>query len=80
MPNDLPGTGFLGWLGRQVGHVRKAIHTDPAKPEPKVIYRQNSVEEAELPDKPGMKLRRTTIDEVIVDRPAIESPKQAGRE
>jgi hypothetical protein len=67
MAKDLPGTGFLGWLGRQVGHVRKAVHTDPAKPQPKVIYRENKVEEAELPDKPGMKLRRTTIDEVIVD-------------
>jgi hypothetical protein len=32
-----------------------------------VIYRENKVEEAEHPDDPGMKLRRTTIDEVIVD-------------
>jgi hypothetical protein len=80
------------WLGRQVGHVKKAVKTDvtktaaggadaassaPAEPqaaEPvaatdaaKVIYRDESAEEVELPDRPGVKLRRTVIDEVIVD-------------
>ena len=68
---------LLGWLGRQIGHVKKAVKTDvtkppppePRKPEsqPKVVYRDNKVEEAEHPTQPGVKLRRTVIDEVIVD-------------
>jgi len=78
----------LGWLGRQLGHVKKAVGTDvtklpptppKAKPKPKpapqakpaakptVVFRDNKVEEAELPNQPGVKLRRTIIDEVIVD-------------
>lgn len=101
-PNK-PGDGFLGWLGRQVGHVKKAIKTDVqkgAKPKPagtaapapkqaspqpqpprenasptspassgapRVVYREDKVEEADIPDQPGVKLRRTTIDEVVVD-------------
>ena len=32
-----------------------------------VVVRGNRVEEAPLPNQPGVKLRRTTIDEVIVD-------------
>ena len=74
---------LLGWLGRQVGHVKKAIGTDVAKPAkakntprpaqakeplPAVIYRQDKVEEADMPNKPGVKLRRTIIDEVIVSK------------
>ena len=39
----------------------------PAPEQPKVIYRDQSAEEIELPDRPGVKLRRTVIDEVIVD-------------
>ena len=90
--NDpLPGKGIFGWLGRQVGHVKKAVKTTPvqvqkkrddsvtdtaadnnaaksAKCSPGVIYREDKVEEAELPDQPGVKLRRTIIDEVIVER------------
>ncbi len=68
-----PGDGLFGWLGRQVGHVKKAVKTDvtkkPAapKPKPKVVYRDNKVEEAEHPTQPGVKLRRTVIDEVIVE-------------
>jgi hypothetical protein len=58
--------GLMGWLGRQVGHVRKAIKT-PITPEP--LYRTQQVEEAAMPGKPGLKLRRTTIDEVISDHP-----------
>jgi hypothetical protein len=69
----------LGWLGRQVGHVKKAVKTDVTKkkqppppqpqpqPQPKVIYRDDKVEEADHPTQPGVKLRRTVIDEVIVD-------------
>lgn len=67
---------FLGWLGRQIGHVKQAVKTDvtkpksaaPApKPQPTVVYRDDKVEEAEHPTQPGVKLRRTVIDEVIVD-------------
>jgi hypothetical protein len=61
-----PGKGFLGWLGRQIGHVKKAVKTDVVR-EPKVVYRDGKVEEAAHPSEPGVKLRRTTIDEVIVD-------------
>ena len=63
--------GFMGWFGRQVGHVKKAVQTDPAKL-PKVTYRQERVEEAAIPNQPGVKLRRTTIDEVI-HNPQLEN-------
>ena len=66
MSEQLPGKGLFGWLGRQVGHIKKAIQTDPGGP--KVTYRNQQVEEAEHPDQPGVKLRRTTIDEVIVQK------------
>jgi hypothetical protein len=89
------GDSFWNWLGRQVGHVKKAVKTDvtppvapqlhngPANPQPaeqpataphgpapeapQVIYRDAKAEEVELPDQPGVKLRRTIIDEVIVE-------------
>lgn len=86
-------TGFMNWLGRQVGHVKKAMKTDvttgPAKPvpnvkptakpaatatpsadasaAPKVVYRTDKVEEVEHPTQPGVILRRTIVDEVIVE-------------
>jgi hypothetical protein len=80
------------WLGRQVGHVKKAVKTDVTKPaalphapppqpaapppqtpppapdRPDIIYRDEKAEEVELPDQPGVKLRRTVIDEVIVEK------------
>lgn len=59
---------FLGWLGRQVGFVNKAIKTDVTnKPprQPNVVYRADNVEEAPHPKQPNMTLRRTTIDEVV---------------
>ena len=84
---------LFGWLGRQVGHVKKAVKTDvtqpaalpqspppqqaappppqtppPAPAQPNVIYREEKAEEVELPDQPGVKLRRTVIDEVIVEK------------
>jgi len=66
-----PGTGLWGWLGRQIGHVRHAIKTDvtaPAPaPSPKTIYRDTKIEEQPMPDDPRVKLRRTIIDEVVVD-------------
>jgi hypothetical protein len=65
-PNRLPGNGLLGWLGRQVGHLRKALGTDVSAS--KTIYRDCKVEEKPLPQDPKVKLRRTVIDEVVVDR------------
>jgi hypothetical protein len=62
---ELPGKGLLGWLGRQVGYVRRAVKGDVSR---RTVYRQQRVDEATLPDDPKVKLRRTTIDEVIVDR------------
>jgi len=62
-----PGKGFFGWLGRQVGHVKKAVQADVEKPSPKIVYRENRTEEQQLPDRPGVKFRRTVIDEVIVE-------------
>jgi hypothetical protein len=65
-PNNLPGNGLLGWLGRQVAYVRKALGTDVSAS--KTIYRDTTVEEKPLPEDPKVKLRRTVIDEVGVDR------------
>ncbi|CAN5497750.1 hypothetical protein BH09PLA1_BH09PLA1_10590 [soil metagenome] len=65
MSNDLPGAGFFGWIGRQFGYVKRAIKTDPGGA--KKIYRSKSVEEQKLPQDQNVTLRRTTIDEVIVD-------------
>jgi hypothetical protein len=64
--NPNPGKGLLGWLGRQVGHVRKAMKTDVGGPA--TIYRDKKIEEKPLPQNPSVKLRRTVIDEVVVDR------------
>jgi hypothetical protein len=66
MSDSHPGNGFFGWLGRQVGHIKKAVQTDVAAPE--VTYRNQRVEEIEHPEEPGTVLRRTTIDEVIVQK------------
>ena len=95
----------MGWLGRQVGHVKKAVKTDvtqgkgaasksgaspkPARaapvPEPdasddsgstsRIIYREDKIEEAELPDRPGVILRRTIIDEVVVETEEQSHPR-----
>ncbi len=89
MAQNAQGDSFWNWLGRQVGHVKKAVKTNvkpsaapqvssnganaaaaqPAAPEggPQIIYRDEKAEEVELPDQPGVKLRRTVIDEVIVE-------------
>jgi hypothetical protein len=69
-PQNLPGTGFLGWLGRQVGHVAKAVKTDVTPPPPvpeasKIVYRECTIEEKASPTDPNVKLRRTIIDEVV---------------
>jgi hypothetical protein len=70
MPRKKPGDGLLGWLGRQVGHVRKAVRTD-VQPKKKVVRRQKVVREAALPGRPDVTLRRTVIDEVIVRDPKL---------
>ena len=86
MAHKAKSDSLWNWLGRQIGHVKKAVTTDVTKPavlpppapppppspatqpqQPKVIYRDQKAEEVELPDRPGVKLRRTVIDEVIVD-------------
>jgi hypothetical protein len=91
MAQNAKNDSLWNWLGRQIGHVKKAVTTDvtkpavlppppapqpqpeaPQPPQPKVIYRDQKAEEVELPDQPGVKLRRTVIDEVIVD----EKPKE----
>lgn len=62
---------FFNWLGRQIGHVSKAVKEEPppAVPAPKVVFRNDKVEEMPHPEQPGVVLRRTTIDEVIVEKP-----------
>jgi len=66
----LPGKGIFGWLGRQFGYVSKAAKHDPAGPQ--TIYRVSSIEEKPLPDDANVRLRRTTIDEIIVANPKSE--------
>ena len=68
--NPLPGKGVLGWLGRQVGYVAKAMRTDVAAPaQPRVIYQDRRVEHQPHPEQPGVVLRRTVVDEVVVHPP-----------
>ena len=95
MSDKLPGDGVMGWLGRQVGYVKKAVTAKPAKTPPAkrsapqsaqpadaptgkqppppaepaggILYRHDEIQEAEHPTQPGVKLRRTIIDEVIAD-------------
>ena len=55
---------FFGWLGRQIGHVKKAVKTEVPTP-PKKVYENKTVEEAPHPEDPNIKLRRTIIDEAI---------------
>jgi hypothetical protein len=63
----LPGKGLLGWLGRQFGYVAKAVKTDVPRADSKTVYRDCKIEEQPLPQDANVKLRRTVIDEVIVD-------------
>jgi hypothetical protein len=78
---QLPGDGFWGWLGRQLGHVKKAVKTEvdqeaekqaEGDPENQVVYQNQIVQEAPHPENPDLKLRRTVIDEVIVEKKQIE--------
>lgn len=70
MSQQLPGKGFWGWLGRQVGHVTKATKIDVGGPQ--VVRRVNRVQEAAHPEQPNVKLRRTVIDEVIVEKKGVK--------
>jgi hypothetical protein len=103
MTRKRPNPTFMGWLGRQVGHVRKAIKSKPGSagatksrksaapragsgqqppvvedvapgpaPAAKVIYREDKIEEAELPEQPGVVFRRTVIDEIVVKQEAAD--------
>ena len=90
MPSNssMPGEGFLGWLGRQVGHVAKAIQTDVAPTdEPPVLppregletlYHAAEVTEVPHPTQSGVVLRRTVTDEVV--RIPAESPNKTARQ
>ena len=52
---------FMNWLGRQLGHVKRAVKQDV----PQVVYKNTTVHEATLPDRPDERIRRTIVDEVI---------------
>jgi hypothetical protein len=78
MPDKPPPDtgGFWHWLGRQVGHVKKAVETNveaeaerqaQGDPENQVVYQNETVQELPHPENPNLKLRRTVIDEVIVE-------------
>jgi len=77
MADTKPGQGIWGWLGRQFGHVKKAVQTDveagkekesQVDPANQVVYQKEQVQEVPHPDNPNLKLRRTVIDEVIVEK------------
>jgi hypothetical protein len=77
MADTPPGKGFFGWIGRQIGHVKRAVKQDVTK---EVIHREKNVQEASLPDRPEVKLRRTVIDEVIVDRKNGHQDKHSSKQ
>jgi hypothetical protein len=58
----LPGKGVFGWLGRQIGYVKKAVKQDVRE---RTIYDNRSVHEAPHPEDPNVVLRRTTIDQAV---------------
>jgi hypothetical protein len=59
---DKPGKGAFGWLGRQIGYVRRALRSKPG--ETKVFERRVTQQRAH-PNHPNLVLRRTTIDQVV---------------
>jgi len=67
MAQRFPGKGLSGWLGRQFGYIKKAVKTDVTNA-PQVVFRNRQVHEAVPADDPNVKLRRTVIDEVIVQK------------
>ena len=58
---------FMGWLGRQIGHVKRAVKQEVPTP-PQVVYKKTTVHEATLPDRPDETIRRTVVDEVIKEK------------
>jgi hypothetical protein len=52
----------------QSGANQPSQPESPKPPADGILYRHDQVQEAEHPSQPGVKLRRTIIDEVIVDR------------
>lgn len=76
MGEQLPGGGFLGWLGRQIGYVRSAVQKDVTK---EIVHREQHVQEAKLPDQPNVTLRRTIIDEVIVQKKLEQKTENSGQ-
>jgi hypothetical protein len=75
MADQVPqGDGFFGWLGRQIGYVTRAVKTDVTR---QIVHRQREVQEVKLPDQPNVTLRRTVIDEVIVDKLTPPEGQQA---
>jgi hypothetical protein len=90
MSDNLPGKGFFGWFGRQVGYVKKAVRASPAAlpkpndhppappPPAEKVYENRKVEEAPHPENPHITLRRTIIDEAIVEPET--GPREADRD
>ena len=64
------GKGIFGWLGRQVGYLKKAVQTDVSQA--KKVYENKTVEEIPHPYDPNIKLRRTVIDEAIAKKKGDE--------
>src|SRR6185503_18534962 len=64
----------------QTGGAEEPVAEEPPSEGPGggVLYRQGQVQEAEHPTQPGVKLRRTIIDEVIVDGAPPESTNKSG--
>ena len=58
--------GLGGWLGRQVAHIRHAVHAPVTE---KTIYKRQHVQQA--PVAPNMTARRTVTDELIVEPKGI---------
>ena len=72
-------SSFMKWLGRQIGHVKGAVSAEvPAQP--KIVYRNEMVQEATLPDRPNEIMRRTTIDEVLIPPPQLPPQHRAENE
>jgi hypothetical protein len=82
MPDQQP-SGFWHWLGRQVGHVKKAVETNveaeaerqaQGDPETQVVYRNETVQELPHPANPDLTLRRRVVDEVLQTPPKTLPP------
>src|SRR5688500_12220641 len=58
--------------------VKPATPPPQQHPLPKVIYRDGKVEEAPHPTQPGVILRRTIIDEVVVDEQQVQTDPSGG--